>query len=452
MTLRKQFFILGTLITLIPILSAVHVTISRFLRSPEKALLTGTDQIISMKNKNYTSDEMDLILNTIRQFPLDVEFIVIDDNSNILLTNSPNPHLKENLATETIYNYIRNTSDQYFYQFNSLQLADSRLSFISRIPVQAKRPGTMIRKMPDIITFLFIIVLILIFMLIMIFTGINKSITQLRNKTKEIAEGNLSEPENIKNSIKTNEITQITDNLEKMRIALLEAQNRKDKLIMGISHDLRTPIAILKGYTEALQDDVITDPAEIKQTLDLIQLKTNQLESIIDTLINFVKLDRFESQENQCCQSITRLIKDFVIESENNGSVFQRKITSDLQLNEEYYTCFNSKLVTRAFENIFSNALRYTKCGDEIHFKAYYDNKTVYFSIKDTGCGIAKEDLPNIFDMFYRASSSRREEGFGIGLSIVQNVISTHKWKINVESEVGVGSIFTIEIPITCCD
>ena len=105
-------------------------------------------------------------------------------------------------------------------------------------------------------------------------------------------------------------------------------------------------------------------------------------------------------------------------------------------------------LVNRVLENLFSNALRYTRDGDSIKIQCVQDRECVRVSVSDTGIGMAEKDLQRIFDLFYRASNSRREQGMGIGLSVVKTVIDAHGWKIGVESELGKGSSFTITIPL----
>ena len=102
----------------------------------------------------------------------------------------------------------------------------------------------------------------------------------------------------------------------------------------------------------------------------------------------------------------------------------------------------------RALENLYMNALRYTEDGDFIMISAENDTKNIYLKVCDTGIGIEKQDLNRIFDMFYRGTNSRREEGMGIGLSVVKNIIDIHSWKIEVESERHIGTYFKIIIPI----
>src|SRR5579864_7554648 len=105
-------------------------------------------------------------------------------------------------------------------------------------------------------------------------------------------------------------------------------------------------------------------------------------------------------------------------------------------------------LFTRALENLVGNAIRYTKENAAISLAARQDGMDVVLDIADTGVGIAAEDLTRIYDPFYRGTNSRREQGFGLGLTTVKSIIESHGWGISVASEVGKGSTFTIRIPI----
>ena len=107
----------------------------------------------------------------------------------------------------------------------------------------------------------------------------------------------------------------------------------------------------------------------------------------------------------------------------------------------------DKQLFSRALENLLSNAIRYSKAGDEIAISASETSDAYIVSVSDTGIGIAEKELDHIFDMFYRATDSRREEGMGIGLSVVKSIVDTHGWTIGVASEAGKGSTFTITIP-----
>ena len=235
-----------------------------------------------------------------------------------------------------------------------------------------------------------------------------------------------------------------------MRDSLLEAETRKNKFIMGISHDLRTPVAIIKGYTEAIKDGVISDKNELNSTLTLIESKTTQLEDMIDTLINYTKMNNREMMENLVPGDIAKLIRFFAKDSKILATAFKRNIICDINLPESIMIPLNSQLAQRSFENLFSNALRYTKDDDTIKIISYIDENenAIKLKIEDTGIGIEEKDLNNIFDLFYRGTNSRREEGMGIGLAVVKTIVNTLGWQIAVDSKKDEGTCFTITMPL----
>lgn len=287
-----------------------------------------------------------------------------------------------------------------------------------------------------------------IFLTITISNTISKSISMLEQNTKLITGGELDVKfETPKNKHSDNEITNLTENLEKMRVALKENEERKNRFIMGISHDLRTPIAVIKGYTEAISDGMISSPEEIKKSLSIVETKTTQLEDMIETLISFVKLNNTDWLKQLEPQKIKPFLEEFAKTSEATGTIFKRKTTTNISINDDTMIKFDRGFFQRALENLFSNAIRYTKDGDEIIISAIEDKDKIEISIADRGVGIEKEDKLRIFDLFFRGTNSRREEGLGIGLSVVKNIVDTHGWKIEVESEKNEGSKFIITIP-----
>ena len=108
----------------------------------------------------------------------------------------------------------------------------------------------------------------------------------------------------------------------------------------------------------------------------------------------------------------------------------------------------DKQLVSRAFENIISNAIRYTENGAEINIKAGVFENKAKIKISDNGIGMSPEETEHAFELFYRGTQSRREQGQGIGLSVVSTAMNIHGWDIAVESELGKGTSFTITIPL----
>ena len=218
---------------------------------------------------------------------------------------------------------------------------------------------------------------------------------------------------------------------------------------MGMSHDLRTPVAVIKGYLEAIDDGVVSGKEEIAKSINIILNKTNQLEAMLNSLINFVKLETAEQKNNLTLQPILPLLQEFAESCKSSGTIFNRNVKTEIQVSPDTQIMLNKELVLRALDNLYSNAQRYTKDKGVIIIKANETESEIKISVEDTGIGINEKDIQFIFDILYRASNSRNEPGYGIGLSVVKNIIDSHGWKIDVKSQVGVGTNFTITIPKT---
>ena len=187
---------------------------------------------------------------------------------------------------------------------------------------------------------------------------------------------------------------------------------------------------------------------EIKKSLGIVETKADQLESMINDLINYVKLNNADWLQTLEPISLKPLLENFASSSKSTAEVYKRNIVIEIDVDENLMVPMDRNLVNRVLENLFSNALRYTKDGDTISISCMQEKDSVKVCVCDTGIGMAEKDLQRIFDLFYRASNSRREQGMGIGLSVVKTVIDAHGWKIDVESELGKGSSFIITIPL----
>lgn len=447
MKLKHQLNLLATLITAIPLACILFLCINYYLRSQKNMLLSGYEEVLALDSSNMTDEDYKLFLRNVRLLPKDVETALVDNTTGLVIISSiKDIPTNTYLSNFELWMIMESTSNKYFYQFTSLRTFTMDSSMITRVPRHKSSANRNRLFMPLLYSFLIIIVGVCIIIIVRLSTTINKSIKKIEDDTQAIANGDLSRkiPYETK---KSNEITSISESLEKMRISLTEAQNQKTKFIMGISHDLRTPVAVIKGYTEAISDGIISDEADVKNAMELIQSKTEQLENMIDTLISFTKMNSTEIRQAMPTQSITQFISEIIKEEQTTGNVFNRNIVTQIDFDREVMVPFDKMLATRVFENLFNNALRYTKDNDTITLSAFIKDKNVIYKIADTGIGIDEKDLKNIFDLFYRATNSRREEGMGIGLSVVKNIIETHGWKIDVESQKDKGTCFTITIP-----
>ena len=446
MTIRKQLTLLISIITAIPILCVAFILISNHMRSPKRFVSKDENAIremlIAKRNNpaNFSINDLDYI-------PPEVSGFLVTPEGAVLVSSIPEIKAGQHLERNEILNMVFDITGSYYFHFSPTKFNSTKAMLITRIP-RRKGPVKSSKYLyVQILSIITIFVAISIIMLGRIGRNLFNSVQLLRHQMAEIAKGNLETPIKLSKE-ESNEIFEISEYLEKMRISLLESQNKKNKFIMGISHDLRTPIAIIRGYAEALSDGIIKSKAEKEKAIKLIKTKISQLEEMINTLINFVKLENSDIRKTLLPKSINKLITNFAKEAESTMSVFNRKIIHNIDISKEYLIPLDEQLVNRVFENLLSNALRYTSVDDEIRIIAHDSDDTLMIKFCDTGIGIAESDLSNIFDLFYRASNSRHEEGMGIGLSVVKNIIETHGWRIEVESEKGKGSCFTIFIPL----
>ena len=288
-------------------------------------------------------------------------------------------------------------------------------------------------------------------MCILIVRSITGSVLSLEAATKRVAAGELDLPISVEGS---NEFASLSRSLDILRIEIKEDQARRARFIMGISHDLKTPLALVKGYAEALEVELGADSdPNARAHLGIIQSKADQLEGMIDDLIDFERVGSGEWSRGLVDLDLGGFLRAFAKRVEADAILLEREVRSAIDLPGGSIVRMDERLATRALENLVNNALRYTSAGDNICISARAEGGGAYIlSVADEGPGIPSEDLAHIFEPFYRGSSSRREEGMGLGLSIVKTIVESHGWTIEVRpgiDEAGSqkGVAFVIAIP-----
>jgi len=337
-------------------------------------------------------------------------------------------------------------ADRIEYTLASRNMENNTVLILNKI-----EPRQIIQRMrPFIIPIAFILALIILLALfavcmsIIITRTITNSVQVLDDATRRIAEGELDLPLDVKGS---NEITSLTNSLNKMRNALKEEELKRSRFIMGITHDLKTPLALIKGYAEAIEDGIAEDPVSRKSAAEIITTKADQLEGMINDLINYVRMETGEWRKQLNKIDIYPFLKNHANILSMDAELLQHELIYSINIPENISVPMDEKLVQRALENLINNSIRYTQQGSVIRLSAEMTDNAIKIAVTDNGPGIEKEDIPHVFEMFYRGSSSRREQGMGLGLAVVKWVVDYHGWTIAVLSEKDKETSFTITIP-----
>jgi signal transduction histidine kinase len=280
-------------------------------------------------------------------------------------------------------------------------------------------------------------------MSIVIIRSINASIARLEEGTRRISAGDLDFELPVK--VGGDRIASLTRSFEEMRRRVRQDAEARSRFIMSVSHDLKTPLSSITGYLDAINDGMASEPPQLAKYLAIIRDKTGLLESRISQLIDYVKLETGEWKRSRETAALAPFLMEaatvFATEAEVRGFAFD----SAIDVPQGVTVLMDEDLVYRALENLVQNAFRYAEPGSTLRFVAESVPSAVRVRVTNRGV-INEKDLPFIFEPFYRGTRSRRDSGFGLGLSVVKWVVSSHGWTIDAAC-VGGETSFTIGIP-----
>ncbi len=226
-----------------------------------------------------------------------------------------------------------------------------------------------------------------------------------------------------------------------------EMEENRKRMIMGISHDLKTPITTIYGYAKALGDGMVEDPEKQKKHLLYIRDKAMAMTRMIDDLFKYSSMEGNEYKLNRKKEDFAEFLRELV--AENYIEIENRGFSLELDIPEESVAaCFDRDELWRALSNIIGNALKYNPAGTTLTVKLSVDPELLRLHIGDDGVGIADNLKTAIFDEFVRGDAARVSDGgSGLGLAIARRIIGMHGGVIGLSSEQGKGSMFVITLP-----
>lgn len=273
---------------------------------------------------------------------------------------------------------------------------------------------------------------------------ISAPVKALTLAARQMEQGDLSQRVQSKEKDELGELAQafnaMAENLER-------SEQLRRNMIADITHELRTPLSNLKGYLEAIHDGVVKPEPDAIRSLDE---EANLLSRLIDDLQELSLAEAGELKLNCQKENIIKLLKQTVAVEQSQAAAKEISLSADLPKKLPLVNV-NSQRISQVLLNLIDNAITHTPRGGIITIAARQLDNWLEISVEDTGEGIPAEDLPNVFERFYRVDKSRARAtgGTGLGLAIAKYFVEAHNGKINVQSELGKGSRFSFTIPVS---
>lgn len=293
-----------------------------------------------------------------------------------------------------------------------------------------------------------IMIILTIFMSALFSYKVSEPIIRINNSAKELPQGKFNAKVGKHDYA---EIKQLAGTLESASHEIAKADDLRRELMANISHDLRTPLTMIKAYAEMIRDLSGDNPEKRERHLKVIIDETDRLSSLVNDILDLSKLQAGVTEINpetfNFSERLSGVISRFDIMKESDGIIIELHKDDDILITADV-----TKLEQVVY-NLINNAVTYTGEDNTVIVRLFRkENGSVRFEVEDHGEGISPENLPYIWDRYYKVSQrnsthKRAKMGSGIGLSIVKSVLEQHKFAFGAESEQGKGSVFWFEAP-----
>lgn len=275
-------------------------------------------------------------------------------------------------------------------------------------------------------------------------------ITAMRNTALQLAAGNY----NVKTEVKgSNEISQFEETLNFLSDKLAENEKIRNNMeqmrldfFANVSHELRTPIAVVRGYTEMLNDGIVDDPEKISAYYEKMLAECKGMERLVGDLLLLSKVQNPDFEVEKDVVNLTDIIEDLSRSVRAIGQ--ERNITLEIHKDKDFYLMLGDyDRLRQMFLVIVDNAVKFSEDNSKVIVSLSETDK-LRISIKDFGMGMSPEELPQIFDKFYKSKLRQNGKGTGLGLAIARGICQKHGGTIKVFSEKGKGSEFVFEFEL----
>lgn len=324
-----------------------------------------------------------------------------------------------------------------------IKLDDSNYAFVSASLEPIDTTITVLKNQ-----FIYVTMLVIILSLIVSYfvsRKISSGVIKINKEAKKLSKGNFDVKFDTDQPIL--ELSELAETLEYTKDELSKTENLRRELLANVSHDLKTPLTMIKAYAEMVRDVTYKDDTKRTKDLNIIIEETDRLNVLVNDVLELSKIQsgtqKLTIEQFDLEKFVKNIIKRYDIMSENKKYKFK------VSINKNIIVSADRKRIEQVMYNLINNAINYTGDDKKIIINALELENTVRIEVKDTGKGIDKEELENIWDKYYKIDKthSREQVGSGVGLSIVKNILINHNCNYGVESIKGNGTTFYFELP-----
>ena len=281
---------------------------------------------------------------------------------------------------------------------------------------------------------------------IFIFRKINPPLYEIRRGAERFAHGRF---ERKLPDYQVREIDALAKTLNRMATQLEGLENLRREFVANVSHELKTPVTTIKGFTETLIEGAKDDPEDLDRFLEIISRQTDRLAAIIDDLLTLSRLESAPRSEvlaldwHDLCHILNSC------EEICHARAEEKQIMIHVRCAKPTPVLVDNSLLTQAIVNLIDNAIKYSQERTSVTVQGSMDANHILITVTDEGPGIQDIHLPRLFERFYRADKARSRKlgGTGLGLAIVKHIANVHQGEVDVISKVGTGSTFIIRLP-----
>ena len=297
---------------------------------------------------------------------------------------------------------------------------------------------------PFIIYYILMAIVCYRFILHIIKINYSKHLQKISEATRMVAKGDFTVEIELDDALKDNSYINIMfRDFNTMVAELNSIESLKDDFISNVSHEIKTPLAVINNYTTALKDKDL--PEKLRdEYIDTIIENTEKLSDLVANILRLNKIENRnilpEKREYDLCRQLADCLLSFEKQWEEKSIELFVEMEDRVMVNEPF------ALLDVIWHNLLSNAFKFTENGGKVSLIQTSTDEFIEVRIKDTGCGIDEETKTHIFDKFYQGDTSHAEDGNGLGLALVQKIAERTGYEISVESEVGKGTEFIVKI------